>query len=118
MIVCAEADFAVAPVDVLYRKSNAVRKLAIAMMVNIAESNTDMVCDMPEDYKTKDDIQEVFRELNLTALDLLDDYIDDLRDAIKKELIELRPQPRARRLDYSDEGRLVDITVDLKFERE
>ena len=118
MIVCAEADFAVAPTDVLYRKGDAVRKLAVAMMVNIAESNTDMVCDMQEEYKTKEDIEAVFGSLNLTALDLLDDYIDDLRDSIKTQLIELRSQARVRRLEYDNDGRLVDITVDLKFGRE
>ena len=101
---------------VLYSNPNAVRKLATMLMVNAAEANTDMVCDMSEEYKTKDDVEAVFRGLNEVALDMLDDHIDDLKFSLQKFLRECKPTARVRRLDYNEQGKLSDVTVDIAVE--
>ena len=101
---------------VLYSDPQVVRKLAIMMMVNTAEGNTDMVCDMSEDYKTREDVEAVFQGLNEVALDMLDDHINDLRASLEKALREIKYTARVRRLDYDEQGKLSDVTVDIAVE--
>ena len=101
---------------VLYSNPDVVRKLAIMMMVNAAEANTDMVCDMSEEYQTKADVEAVFQGLNEVALDMLEDHISDLRLSLEKCLREIKFTARVRRLDYDKEGKLSDVTVDLDVE--
>lgn len=98
---------------VLYSNPDAVRKMAIMMLVNVAEGNTDLVCDCADDYKTKADVEAVFQGLNEVALDMLSDHIDDLRLALEKCLREIKYTARVRRLDYDQEGNLADVTVDI-----
>ena len=99
--------------DVLYSRNDAIRALAVMMMVNAAESNTDMICDMPEEYVNKDDVEVVFSSLNEQALDMFDDHFEDLRNRVERFLRNAKVTARVRRLDYNVEGRLWDITVDL-----
>jgi hypothetical protein len=99
--------------SVLYSQPDAVRKLAIMMLVNAAEGNVDMVCDMPEEYEGKDDIEDVFAPLADQALDMLEDHIADLRRSLESFLRSAKVTAKVRRLDYTKEGKLSDITVDL-----
>ena len=101
---------------VLYSNPSVIRKLAIMMMVSMAESNTDMVCDMSEEYPTKADVERVFQGLNDQALDMLDDHISDLRASLEKFLQEVKYTAKVRRLEYDQEGKLADITVDIDVE--
>lgn len=100
----------------LYSQKDAVRSMAIMMLVNVAEGNTDMVCDMSEEYKTKDEVEAVFQGLNEVALDMLEDHISDLRLSLEKCLSEIKFTARVRRLDYDKEGKLSDVTVDIAVE--
>ena len=99
--------------DVLYARNDALRALAVMMMVNAAESNTDMICDVPEEYESKDDIEAVFGSLNEQALAMFDEHFDDLRRRVERFLQSAKVTARVRRLDYNVEGRLCDITLDL-----
>ena len=101
---------------VLYSQPEAIRKLATMMLANMAESNTDMVCDMPEEYETKAEVELAFQNLNEQALDMLDDVISELREKLEMFLRESKVSARVRRLDYDAEGKLSDITVDLSVE--
>lgn len=101
---------------VLYSNTEAVRKLAIMMLVNVAENNTDMVCDMSEEYRTKAEVEAVFQGLNEVALDMLEDHISDLRSSLERALREIKFTARVRRLDYDKEGKLSDVTVDIAVE--
>ena len=101
---------------VLYSNPDAIRKLAIMLMVNAAEGNTDMVCDMPEEYPTKTDIEAVYRGLNEQALDCLEDHIHDLRESLTKFLKEVKYTAQVRRIDYDNEGKMSDVTVDISVE--
>lgn len=101
---------------VLYSQPEAIRKLATMMLVNMAESNTDMICDMPEEYDTKEDIERAFGHLNEQALDCLEDHINDLRNSLERFLREVKVTTRVRRLEYNEQGKLSDITVDLSVE--
>lgn len=101
---------------VLYSNSDAIRKMAIMMMVNMAEANTDMVCDMPEEYTTKDEVEAVFQGLHESALDALEEHIHDLRVNLESALRNLKYTARVSRLDYDEAGKLVDITVNLDVE--
>lgn len=101
---------------VLYSQPEAVRKLAIAMLVNVAEGNTDMVCDMSEEYPTKADVEAVYSGLHEVALDMLSDHIADLQASLEKALREIKYTARVRRLDYDKDGKLSDVTVDIDVE--
>ena len=101
---------------VLYTDPQVVRKMAIMMLVNVAEGNTDMICDMYEEYPTKADVERVYQGLHDQAMDMLDDHINDLRSSLEKALTELKYTARVRRLDYDQEGKLADVTVDIDVE--
>lgn len=102
--------------SVLYSDPQTVRKLAIMMLVNVAEGNTDMVCDCAGDYPTKKDVEAVFQGLNEVALDMLDDHFADLRSSLEKCLREIKYTARVRRMDYDEQGNLSDVTVDISVE--
>ena len=102
--------------SVLYAQQDGIRKLATMMIVNMAEGNTDMICDMPEEYPTKTDVERVFSTLNEQALDMMDDHIDTLKEELTKFLKSAKVVAKVRRLDYDNEGNLSDITVDVKVE--
>ncbi len=101
---------------VLYSQPDAVRKLAIMIMVNAAESNVDMVCDMQDEYETKADIEAVFAPLNEQALDMLEDHIAHLRRSLESFLRNAKVTAKVRRLDYGKEGNLADVFVELDVE--
>lgn len=102
--------------SVLYSSHDAIRKLAIMMMVNTAETNVDMVMDCSNEYKTKEEIEAVFQGLNEVALEMLDDHIDDLRRSLEAALRDIKYTARVRRLDYDKDGSLSDVTVDISVE--
>lgn len=102
--------------DVLFGRPDAIRKLATMMLVNMAEGNTDMVCDMSEEYKTKEDVERVFQGLTDQALDMLPDVIDSLKMSLEDFLQKAKVKAQVRRLDYDTAGKLSDITVDIKVE--
>ena len=98
---------------VLYSQPDTVRKLAVMMMVNAAEGNTDMVLDMQHEYPSKADVEAAFKDLNELALDCLEDHISDLRLALKQFLENAKVTARVRRLEYDTDGNLADIVVDV-----
>jgi uncharacterized membrane protein len=100
--------------DVLCYSTKAVRNLAIMLMVNAAEANTDMVLDMSHEYRTKDEVEAVFNNLNEIALDALADHIDDLRASLEKFLREVKFTARVRRMEYEADGSLSDVLVELE----
>jgi hypothetical protein len=98
---------------VLYSQPEAIRRLAIMMIVNAAEANTDMVLDMQDEYKSKEELEGAFRALNEQALETLEDHITDLRLSLDKFLRSAKVTAQVRRLDYNTEGKLADITLDI-----
>ena len=116
MIVFQDGLETVTASGVLYSRPDAVRKLAIMIMINAAEANTDMICDMSEEYETKDNIEAVFKSLNEQALDMLEDHIADLQKSLESFLKNTKFKAQVRRLDYNKEGKLADIVVDLDVE--
>ena len=98
---------------VLYSQPESIRRLAIMMIVNAAEANTDMVLDMPEEYESKQEIENAFQALNEQALETLEDHIADLRLSLDKFLRSAKVTAQVRRLDYNKEGKLEDITLDI-----
>lgn len=102
---------------VLYSNNEAVRKLAIMMMVNAAEANTDMVMDCPDQYTSKEEIEAVYLHLNELALETLEDHIHDLRLNLEKFLQTVKFRARVTRLEYAKvDGKLNDVTVELEVE--
>lgn len=103
--------------DVLFSNDNAVRKLAIMMMVNAAEANTDMVMDMPNEYTSKQEIEAAFLHLNEQAIDMLEDHIADLRLNLESFLRNIKYRARVTRIDYSKaNGEMSDVHVELDVE--
>lgn len=103
--------------DVLYGRKQAVRNMVIQMLVDAAESHVDMLLDCPEEYPTKKDVEAVFQNLNEIAESMFEDYFHDLREAVFKELKEIKIRARVTRMDYANEtGELKDITVNISVE--
>jgi hypothetical protein len=98
---------------VLYSQPESIRRLAIMMMVNAAEANIDMVSDMPEEYESKQEIENAFQALNEQALDMFEDHIADLRRSLESFLQSAKVTAKVRRLDYDKDGKLSDITLDI-----
>ena len=111
----ARADESVRPNDLLYNRDLAIRKMAVTMILNIAESNLDMVCDCDDDFKTKDAIERSFQHLNDVVLSTLEDHIYDLRTNIVRMLADLKVDARVRKMEYNEIGRLSDVDVELTF---
>jgi Zn-dependent M32 family carboxypeptidase len=100
----------------LYSHKDVVRSFAIMLMANAAESNLDMLMDCPEDYTNKKDIDNVFNQINLVALDMFPDYIDDLKYRIEEFLKTAKFKAHVSRLHYDKEGKLSDVDVELIVE--
>lgn len=103
--------------NIFYSNKESIRKMALMLMVNLSEGAVDMVCDMPEEYTTKEKIEECFNNVHEQALDLLDDYIFNLKQTLEAELKAMKYTSRVRRLDYSKTGELEDITVEIEVEK-
>ena len=103
--------------EVLYSHNEAIRNLGIMLMVNAAESNADMVLDMPEEYTSKPEIEAAFLHLNEQALDMMEDHIADLRRSLEKFLLNAKFRARVTRIDYSKaNGEMSDVHVELDVE--
>ncbi len=102
--------------DVLYGQPEGIRKLATMLIVDMAESNTDMVCDMSDEYQTKADVERVFQGLNDQAIDVLEDNFEFLKERLINFLRTAKVTARVRRMDYDEEGKLADVMVDVSVE--
>lgn len=102
--------------DIITAKKTAVRKLSIMLMQNMAEMNIDMIRDNPEEYPTKAIMEKAFNWVHQQSADTLDDIMSDLREAIEKELKELKYQARIRQLNYDPAGKLSDCHVEFVVE--
>jgi|694.fasta_scaffold35191_11 hypothetical protein len=102
--------------DALYGSDDAIRKMATLMIVDMAEGNTDMVVDMFDEYKSKDDIERVFQNLSEQAADTFEDHFEYFKEKMLQYLRNARVTARVRRLEYDVDGRLSDVTVEVDVE--
>ena len=102
--------------NVLYAQEQAVRALAQACMVSLAEADVDMLLDCPNEYPTKADMERVFTGLHDQAADFINDTFEDLKERILAELAKARYTARVKALHYNDEGAVDDIDLQLTFE--
>jgi nicotinic acid phosphoribosyltransferase len=102
--------------DAIYASDDAVRKMATLLIVDMAEANTDMVCDMPDEYKSKDDIERVFQHLSEQAVDVFEDHFEYFKERILKYLRTAQVTAKVRRLEYDVDGNLSDVTVEVEVE--
>ncbi len=102
--------------NVLYAQDQAVKALAQACMVSLAEADVDMLLDCPNEYPTKADMERVFQGLHEQAADFINDTFDDLKDRILKELAQARYTARVKALHYGEQGQVEDIDLQVDFE--
>ena len=102
--------------NVLYAQEQAVRALAQAAMVSLAEGDVDMILDCSPEYPTKADMERVLTGLHDQAADFINDTFDDLKERILAELARTRYTARVKAIRYDDEGAVDDIDVQLTFE--
>jgi hypothetical protein len=100
---------------VLFSLSDAASTLAKTMVLNASEGNIDMAMDMPNEYNTKNEFEEVFKDLNLQALDMLPDIMYEVEQSIRNELTKMKYTAKVVRMDYKEDGELDDVTVKLDF---
>jgi Zn-dependent M32 family carboxypeptidase len=101
--------------DVLYSREAAVRAIAQAAMINMAEANAEMMMDCPEEYSTRADAERVFQGLHEQARDFVNDVFSDLETSVLKEL-ERAYTARVTALHFDDRGELADVDVKVVFE--
>ena len=101
---------------VLYSDEAVIKAIAQAAMVSMAEADVEMLCDCPQEYPTKADLERVFQGIHDQATDLITDMFDELKAKVLAELAEKRYTARVTGLHYDDDGALNDITVSIKFD--
>jgi hypothetical protein len=102
--------------NVLYAQDQAVKALAQACMISLAEADVDMLLDCPNEYPTKADMERVFQGLHEQAADFINDTFDDLKERILKELAQARYTARIKALHYDQQGVVEDIGLQVDFE--
>ena len=102
--------------QVLYSNEAVVKAIAQTAMVSMAEADVEMLCDCPQEYPTKADLERVFQGIHDQATDLITDMFDELKAKVLAELAEKRYSARVTGLHYDDDGALNDITVSIKFD--
>ena len=102
--------------SVLYYNEDAIKALAQAAMVSLAEADVDMLCDCPNEYPTKADVERVFQGLHEQATDFVNDMFDDLKERLLKELATKKYTARVRAIHYDQQGVMHDIDVQVDFE--
>jgi hypothetical protein len=101
----------------LFYSDDTIKALAQAAMVNMAEANVEMVCDLPKEYESKTDVERVFQGLHEQAADMIRDHFDDLRDRLLAELATKKYTARVKAMKFCDvDGELDDVDVKLTFE--
>lgn len=101
---------------VLYHSDDTIKALAQAAMISMAEANVDMLCDCPNEYPTKADVERVFQGLNEQATDLINDMFDDLKARLLAELATKKYTSRVRAMHYDEQGVMSDIDLQVDFE--
>jgi Zn-dependent M32 family carboxypeptidase len=102
---------------VLFYNDDTIKALAQAAMINMAEANIEMICDLPEEYQTKADVERVFDGLNEQAADMIRDVMDDFRDRLLAELATKKYTACVKAMRFCDvDGGLDDVDVKLTFE--
>ncbi len=102
--------------NVLYAQDQAVRALAQACMISLAEADVDMLLDCPQEYPTKADMERVFTGLHDQAADFINDTFDDLKERVLAELAKTRYTARIKALHYDQQGAVEDISLQVDFE--
>lgn len=102
--------------NLLYAHDQAVKALAQACMISLAEADVDMLLDCPNEYPTKADMERVFQGLHEQAADFINDTFDDLKERILKELAQARYTARVKALHYDQQGVVEDIGLQVDFE--
>lgn len=97
----------------IYAYDDEINQLAINMMKNMAEANIEMVCDMAEEYPTKQDIERVFEGLHDQAIDTVEDMFDELKTKLLARLQTIKYTAKVRQLEYTEMGKLNEITIKL-----
>ncbi len=101
--------------DVLYAQERAVKALAQAAMISMAEADVEMLLDCPGEYDSKADMERVFQGLHDQAADLINDMFDDLKERLLAELAEKRYVARITSLHYDQAGEVDDIGLQVDF---
>jgi Zn-dependent M32 family carboxypeptidase len=101
--------------NVIYSNNAAVKGIVQAAMISMAEGNIEMLLDLPEDYKTKEDVERVFQGLHEQATDLIEDMIENLKRNLLAELQVKCYTARVKALHYDNNGELEDVTVGIDF---
>ena len=101
---------------VLFYSDETIRALAQAAIVNMAEADVEMLCDCPQEYPSKADVERVFTGLHEQAADMISDMFDDLKERLLAELSTKRYTARVRAMHYDDNGELNDIDLQVDFE--
>lgn len=69
---------------------------------NIADFNVDMMYDMPEEYKTFKDVENVMNNTISDNNEMAEQYIEDLIKAIRSELA--MTKIKVKEVTYTDRG--------------
>lgn len=101
----------------LYSKKEVVDALALMAIVSMIEANIDMICDMPDEYPTKNDIEAVMNGAAEQSIDYLNDAMDELKEAVIRRVREGKLAVRVKSMKFCDvDGMLDDVTVNVNFE--
>lgn len=104
------------PTEVLYANPRAIDVLARMIVADMVESSIDLICDGgPIEYPTREAIEDCLVGAPEMGIDMLDDMINGLRDALVKRLTEAQIRPRVKSIQFDEKG-YSDIEVDIEID--
>ena len=104
------------PSQVLYSNPRAIDILAREIVVSMVECSIDLICDAgPKEYPTKEDIESTLAGAPEMGLDMIDDMVEGLREALVKRLTTAQIRPVVKTIHFNEKG-YKDIEVDVEME--
>lgn len=101
--------------QLLYVATIPAEAIARKMLLNMLESQIDMISDGEPDVQTKVEIEKLLNtELPETTIEYFNDLWEDIGANIRS-FIKLGAEVKVRALEYNTKGDLCDVSVDVKF---
>lgn len=108
----------ISPDKIVCPDKKAIQAIAAQLLHNVAESYHEMIImdGEPRKSQSREDIEDVYGEMVDTALDILDDHIEDLHNKIREYLTNIKVATPVTAIRYSESGELVGFNMSINIQ--
>lgn len=104
-------------IGILCSTSAAIDEVARSAILNAVESAIDMIIDCPDEYSTKQEIEDCLSGVNEMALDFVEDAIDEFKQKLLAKLRNGKVAVKVTAMHFDDkDGVLKHIDRTVNFE--